>query len=245
MRSVRNSWGFGPSEWHVLVCLLLIVVVPLALWADDTGAAILRSNGGVMVNKTAAPAASALFPDDLIETQKNIVARIEATGSTADISPETMVQFESDELVLDHGSVSVNTSRGLRVRVGCVLVTPANPVWTHYDVTDVNGKVIVSALKSDVNIDSRSTGSHQVNSRSAKPATRSDRVTVREGEQKSREEKCGAPVLKESGKFAARGAILNSPWVIGLGAGTIIGGTCWVLCWHNDDPMSPSKPSNP
>ena len=72
------------------------------------------SNGiGVLVNKNPAPASIALFPNDLIETQKAVVARIEVTGSSADINPETVVQFEGNELVLDHGSLSVNTSRGM------------------------------------------------------------------------------------------------------------------------------------
>lgn len=223
----------------------MIVIMPVSLWADDTGAAMLRSNGGVLVNKNPAPPSTALFPDDLVETQQNIVASIEAAGSTADISPETMIQFESDELVLDHGSVSVNTSRGLRVRVGCVLVTPANIEWTHYNVTDMNGRVTVSALKDDVNIDSRSASSRTANSKSAGQSPQTDRVSVREGEQKSREEKCGAPVVKESSRFAARGALFNSPWAKGIGIGIVAAGTCWVLCSLDGNPMSPSKPSKP
>jgi len=31
-----------------------------------------------------------------------------------DIDADTVVQFEGDELVLDHGSLSVNTTRGLK-----------------------------------------------------------------------------------------------------------------------------------
>jgi hypothetical protein len=47
--------------------------------------------------------------------------------------------------------------------------------------------VTVSALKSDVYLDARSN-----NPKDAKQAAQSGRVVVREGEQKSREEKCGA-----------------------------------------------------
>jgi len=201
---------------------------------------MLRSNGGILVNKNPAPASVALFHDDLIETQKDSSARIEATGSTADISPETVVQFEGDELVLEHGSVSVNTSRGLRVRVGCLTVTPVNADWTHYDVTDLDGRVTVSALKNDVYLESRSANPRDA-SLPAKPSAHSDRMIVREGEQKSREEKCGAAPIKESGRFAGRGAILNSPWAIGTGLAGIGVLTCWALC-HDDDPVSPSHP---
>jgi hypothetical protein len=74
---------------------------------QENAAALLRSSGaGVLVNENPSPESIALFPDDLIETPKRIVARLEITGSAADISPETMVQFETDELALDHHSVS-------------------------------------------------------------------------------------------------------------------------------------------
>jgi hypothetical protein len=223
-------------KWRNFACLPMIVILPASLLADDTGAAMLRSNGGVLVNKTSAPASVALFRDDLIETPKNVVARIEMTGSTADVNSETMVQFEGDELVLDHGSVSVNTSRVLRVRVGCITVTPVNADWTHYDVTDLNGKVTVSASKSDVYIDSRSANPQQ-----AKQPSHSDRMIVREGEQKSREEKCGGPPIKESTRLAGRGAIMNSPYAIGTAVGIVGVLTCLGLC-HDDDPVSPAKP---
>jgi len=56
----------------------------------------------------------AVFSDDLIETQKGSITRLESTGSRVDIDADTVVQFEGDELVLDHGSLSVNTTRGLK-----------------------------------------------------------------------------------------------------------------------------------
>lgn len=215
----------------------MIAILPVSLLADDTGAAMLHSNGNVLVNKNSAPASAAIFRDTLIETQKDAAARIELSGSSADISAETVIEFEGDELVLDHGTVSVNTSHSLRVRVGCITVTPVNADWTHYEVTDLDGKVTVSALKNDTYIDSQSKNPQQ-----AKQSPRSEHAIVREGERKSREEKCGAASLRESDQFGARGAIMNSPWVrwpavVGVGAIACLG-----LC-HDDDPISPAKPS--
>jgi hypothetical protein len=215
----------------------MVVILPVSLLAQDTAAAMLRSNGtGVLLNKNPAPASTALFSDDLIETPKTAVARIEASGSSADLNPETVVQFEGDELVLEHGSLSVNTSRGLRVRVGCLTVTPVNDAqWTHYDVADVDGKVTVAALKNDVYINARSNNPQQ-----ARQSSRSSRVTVREGEQKSREEKCGAAYTQRGG-LAATGAIMNSPYVQWPAVGVIAGITCWAIC-SSDNPVSPSAP---
>jgi hypothetical protein len=231
---VRTLAGEALFKKHTVVCLIMTAVLPASLLADDTGAAILRSNGEVLLNGNPAPATATLFPGDTVRIQPKSAARIEVSGSTVDISSETVLQFESDEIDLDHGSVSVNTSRAFKVRAGCLTVIPVNVDWTKYDVTDTNGKVTVAATKNDVNIDSRGG-----NARAIKTGN-SGRVTVREGEQKSREEKCGAADFKES--IAANGAYLNSPFVK-IAAGAIVAGTlCLVLCF-NDDPISPSKPS--
>ena len=214
----------------------MIAILPASLMADDAGAAMLRSNPGVLLNKNSAPSASAVFPDDVIETPKDATAIIDATGSRAEISPDTLVQFEGDELVLEHGSLAVNTSRSMRVRVGCVTVTPVNADWTNYNVTDLDGKVTVSALKNDVYISSRSSNRPQV-----RESAQSTRTIVREGEQKSREEKCGAAVPQSSGTVPQLGAILNSPWAKIGGIIAVGVGVCFGIC-HGDDPISPYRP---
>jgi hypothetical protein len=216
----------------------MAAVLPVSLFADDLRGAMLHSNGtGVLVNKAAATASLAVFSNDLIETQKDAVARIETTGSAADIHPETMVQFQGDELVLDHGALSVNTTRGMRVRVGCLTVTPMNLTdWTQFDVVDVDGKVTVHALKSDVYIDARSKNPQEV-----KRLSRSSRDLVRESEQKSREEKCGGAYIRAPETRPGLGAIMNSlpARIVGAAAvGTVL---CFGLC-SGDDPISPWKP---
>jgi hypothetical protein len=215
----------------------MAVVLPVSLEAQETAAAILRSSGsGVLVNNSPAPTSIALFSDYLIETPNNAVARIELTGSSADINTDSVVQFNGDELVLDHGSLSVRTTRGLRVRVGCLTMTPVNlSQWTQYDVSDVNGKVTVNAAKSDVYIDSRAKKPQE-----AKNSSRSTRDIVHESEQKSREEKCGAAYLKGQ-TSPGLGALMNSTWAkiaAGGAAGMI---ACLGLC-HDGDPVSPWKP---
>ncbi len=215
----------------------MAVVLPVSLVAEDTSAAMFHSSGtGILINKNAAPASTALFLDDLIETPRNAAGRIELTGSTAEINAETMVQFEGTELVLDHGSLMVNTSRGLRVRVGCVTVTPVNAAeWTNYSVTDVDGKVTVSAIKSDVYIDAGPS-----KARPEKDSNKPTRDLVRQGEEKSRTEKCGA-VFVPGENVAAIGAILNSVWVKAAGIAVIGGLMCFALC-QSDSPASPYEP---
>ncbi len=200
----------------------------------------MRSSGeGTLVNGSNAPASIAIFSNDQVQTPKNVGSRIEVTGSTADVNPETIVQYEADELVLDHGSVSVNTSRGLRVRVGCIAITPVHDnAWTHYDVRDVNGKVEIAASKDDVYISTRSKNLTNVKEREKE---RANRTIVHEGERKSREEKCGG-AYNQPAAATAVGAFMNSPYAIAAGAAGVIFVTCYALC-RSSEPASPTCPS--
>ena len=200
---------------------------------------MLQSNGaGVVVNHNPAPASAALFPKDLVETQKGAVARIESTGSTADINPETVVEFNAGELVLSHGGLSVSSSHGLRVRVGCLTITPVNAAdWTRYDVVDTDGRVTVKANENDVYIDAHSKNLQQI-----KRPQQSSRDIVRQGNRSSREEKCGAGYLNPSTSMPGVGAALNSPWAIGAGIAAIGTVVCLGLLCHGDDPVSPAWP---
>ena len=172
----------------------MIVALPASLMAQSkmaqsTGSAILHSGGGVWLNHNLAPSSSAIFPNDLIQTAKDAQAKIDADGSTVTVQPDTVVEFDGDELVLDHGSLQVVTSRALRVRVNCVTVTPVELGWTRYDVTDVDGKVHVAANQDDVKIHYAGAAAQH-----SKQATLSD-ATVHQGEQATREERCGAAAI--------------------------------------------------
>jgi hypothetical protein len=219
-------------RWRSVVCLCLVALLPVSLFGDDAAVAILRTTGPVTVNQSPAADSAALFLNDLIVTQKDSVARIEATGSTADLGSETIVQLGTSELLLEHGHVVVNTMHGLRVRAGCVTVSPANSTdWTRYEVTDLDGKVTVAALKQDVNMELSANG------KASKP-TGASPETLREGQQSARTEKCDAQETRSPGAPP----ILNSPWVIGTGIAAIGVLTCWSLC-RTSPPLSPTEPN--
>ena len=195
---------------------------------------MLHSEGGVWLNGNPAPNSSAIFPHDLIQTQKEHRAKIDGNGSTVTVEPDTIVQFDGEELVLDHGGLQVNTSREMKVRVNCITVIPVTQVWTRYDVIDVDGKIRVTADENDVKIHYQGASAQR-----AKTAGLSD-VIVHQGEQSTREERCGA-AARPAEVINAKGAILNSVWAKGAGLTAIGVVTCLGLC-HDDDPISPSKP---
>ncbi len=223
------------SRWRSSVSLTLLVILPVYLFADDSGArAILRSSGGVLVNKSTVPQSVALFPQDEIETQANATARIDYTGSSADISPESVIKVETGEIVLEHGSVIVTTFKQFRVRSGCVLATPVVAEKTVYTVTNTNSRVRVQADTNDVNLDSRS------DLKRANRPESSGHEIVHQSEEKSRDEHCGAGNIRTSPVETA-GPILNSPWVVGTASAVIVGGVVCVLVCLDKNPVSPSS----
>ena len=135
-----------------LLCWIMCALFPLSLFAADSGAAMLRSKGGVWVNGKENPDSTAIFSGDLIETKPGSVANLDAQGSSVLIQSESVVEWGDNELTLDHGSVSVGTSTELRVKINCLTVVPIANEWTQYDVTDVDGTLHVAANKLDVKI---------------------------------------------------------------------------------------------
>ena len=140
------------SLFRKSLCWMMIVLFPSSLLAADAGAAMLSAKGEAWVNGSAVPRSSAVFPGDLVQTKPDSIVNINAAGSNVMILPESMVKFESNAVSLEHGTVTVATSKGMATRVGDVTVSPASANWTEFEVTDVNGTVQIMARKGDVNV---------------------------------------------------------------------------------------------
>jgi hypothetical protein len=224
--------GSSLPQWRKLVCGMMTVMLQVSAMPQDSSRAMLHSDGSVLLNGTAIANSSALFPHDVVQTPKDVVAKIDAEGSTVTILPETVLQFEGDEIVLDHGSVQLNTEREMKVRVNCITVIPVLADWTQFDLTDMNGKVTVAANQRDVKIHSQTTAFNQ-----AKQSALAD-IVVHQSEKASRDERCGA--TRPASAINAKGAILNSVWLKAAGA-VAIGITCVVLC-RGSNPISPDQP---
>ncbi len=212
----------------------MIVIAPASLGAQSTARALLHSDGGTWLDGNPAPESSAIFPDSVIQTQKEHTALLTAEGTSVTVQPETVVQFEADELVLDHGELHLNTSRAMRVRVGCITIIPILADRTQYDVIDRDGKVKVIAYKLDVKIRHRGAATQKTRE------SQSSEFIVREGHQATREEKCGAAVTPRE-IVDARGAILNSLPARIAGA-TVIGAILCVAFCGTQTPISAAAP---
>jgi hypothetical protein len=213
-----------------MVSCVLLLIVPASLFAADAGAAMLYANGAAWLNGAHVPASSAIFTGDLVQTRSDSAANIHAPGSSITVLGDSLVQFEGASLKVEHGGVSVSTSKGLATTAGDVRVAPASSAWTEFNVTDVDGTVRIAARKGDLMVtDDNGT------------------VTLPQGQETTRDESSDQSDKKKNKKRAAGaapaagGGVLSTPIAIGVGAAAIGGVTAWVLL-RNDNPVSPSKP---
>ena len=219
-----------PLYLKMLTCLI-VVILSGALFAADQPAAMLYSHGTALLNGNSLARSSALFSGDLVQTDVDSVANINATGSSVLVLNDSLVQYEGSGLKLEHGGVSISTSKLLATRVGNVTVSPVSGVWTEFDVRDVDGRVQIAARKGDLSVsdDSGTTTLAQ------------GQETTRDDSQQTEEQKKKKKKRVAAAYIPATGAIFDSPWAIGIGAGLVGGGTVWALV-QGGTPLSPAKP---
>ena len=214
----------------------LSVIFPLSMFAADTPGAMVYSHGTATVNGNSIARSSALFLDDIVQTQADSVANISATGTSVIILNDSLVQFEGNRVKLEHGGVTVSTSKLMSARAGLITVLPASTGLTEFEMRDVDGTVHIVARKGDLTISD------------AKGA-----ALLAQGQQTTRDEGTSpddprAPTSsrKKRKKPAAgtspgaSGGVLNSPIAVGAGGALIVGGAIWLLT-KSDDPVSPVK----
>lgn len=214
----------------------MIVIFPSSLLAADSRPAILHTQGQVWVNGKEAPDSTAIMPGDLLETNTGVVANLTTDGSTVVIQEQSIVKYNGDSLTLEHGGVSVGTSKLMSVQVDCLRVVPVATEWTQYDVIDVDSRIRVDALKLDVNI-LRGASMRKVERESAASGS----ATLHEGQQVTREESEACGIAK---KPVLAGNPVNTKWIeIGAGAGGGVLVLCLLLCTGKKPPqMSQTSP---
>jgi hypothetical protein len=225
----------GMSAFRKMVSCVLLMIVPASLFAADSGAAMLYADGAAWLNGSHVPKSSAIFVGDLLQTRSDSAANIHAPGSSITVLGDSLVQFEGASLKLEHGGVSVSTSKGVATSAGDVRIAPATSKWTEFNVTDTDGTVRIAARKGDLTV-----------------TDDSGTVTLAQGQETTRDEQSDQSSQTDSKNKknkkravgaapAAAGGILNSPVAVGIGAAAVVGVTTWVLL-QSSTPVSPSDP---
>jgi hypothetical protein len=220
----------GMSAFRRLVSCVLLLIVPASLFAADSGAAMLYTEGSAWLNGGHIPRTSAIFSGDLVQTGLNSAANIHAQGSSITVLGDSLVQFEGAWVKVEHGGVSVSTSKGVATTAGDVRVAPASNAWTEFNVPDADGLVRIAARKGDLTI---TDDDGTVTLQQGQETTRDDQSDRGDKKKKKDKKKGAAP--------AATGGALGTTIAIGVGLAAIGGVTAWVLS-QNSNPMSPSAP---
>jgi len=221
----------------ILSCMM-VMIFAAAVFAAEQPAAMLYSHGAALLNGNSIARSAAIFSGDLVQTQADSVANINAPGSSVLVLNESLVQYEGSTLKLEHGGVTISTSKLLATRAGDVTVAPSASVWTEFEVRDVDGRVQIAARAGDLTIsDATGTTILAQGQQTTREASDSQVDNHDSPDNKKKKKKKAA-----AGAIApAAGGVLNSPVAVGIGAGVILGVTAWVLI-QGDQPASPSKP---
>jgi len=222
----------SPRTFRGTVSCVLVLLFPISMFAADSNAAMLYANGNAWLNGSNVPRFSAIFSGDLVQTKSESPAKINAAGSSVLVMAESLVRFDGASLNIEHGGVTVSTSKGMATTAGVVKVAPASASWTEFNVTDVDGTVRIAAKKGDVTV---SDANGTVTVAQGQETTRDDADEQTDGKKK-KERKHGTGAAP-----GAEGGMLNSPLAIEIGAGAVAGLTAWVLI-KGDNPASPSAP---
>ena len=214
----------GTTMLRNFLCWMMLAVFPLSLLAANPGAAMLYSTGTAWLNGGAVPTPSAIFPGDMVQTKTGSVANINASGSSVMVLADSVVKFEGDAVAVDHGGVSVTTSKGLRTLADDITVMPASNARTEFDVNNLDGTVQIMARKGDLSIDDGS-----------------GTTTLPQGQQTTRETPTKKNRRGSGAAPAAGGGILDSPIVIGAGGAAIGALITWVAL-QSSNPASPTTP---
>lgn len=224
-----------PQYLKVLSCMIA-VVFPAVISAADLPAAMLYSHGTALLNGNSIASSSAVFPGDLVQTVAGSAANINASGSIVLILNDSLVQYEGSTVKLEHGGITVSTSKLLATRAGDITVSPAASVWTEFEVRDVDGKVEIAARKGDLTIgDDAGTTTLPQGQQTTRDDSQSQSDSQSANDNKKKKKTAAAGPAP-----AAAGGILNSPVAIGIGGGAILGATVWILV-QGQQPASPSK----
>jgi hypothetical protein len=217
------------SRLSNIACWAMVAVVPASLWAVDSAPAMLYAKGTAWINGSTVPRTSAVFPGDMVQTRSDSMASINASGSSVVVLADSLAKFEGPAVGLEHGALTVATSRGLGTHAGDVTVIPVSNSWTQFEVKrGSDGTVQVVAQKGDVSVNDGSTTS---------TLAQGQQMTVDNAvEKKKKKRRKGGGAIPASG-----GAVLDSPYVIYGGAAAVGGLLTWVLL-QDSSPVSSVAP---
>jgi hypothetical protein len=194
-----------------VLCWGMILSLPASLMAADSGAGMVRPYGAAWLNGTSVEQSSTIFPGDLVQTSSNSALKISSSGSSVTVLSDSLVKFEGSAVQVEHGRVKLVTSKSMVARAGIVTATPVSGDRTEFSLTDVDGTVLIVALKGDLQI---SDGTQTTTLPQGQQATQKDSNDAKAAQEpgavppaKKRKKKKAAIIIVSAAAAATGGAV--------------------------------------
>jgi hypothetical protein len=212
---VEASFVTDTGALQKFLAIVLFWTFPISLFGADK--AILNANGtATLVNGSRAQRSSALFAGDKVETAKDSVANINVLGSSVLVMPNSAVRFQGDSVAIDHGKISIVTSKGMVARTGDLTIAPAPEKASRFDVSEDNGRVLIAARKGNLTINGgKGTSSLQEGQQTTVDNSQDQNQP---NNQKNRKRKTGGAVPAAAGGASVSGKTIETGALIAAGA---------------------------
>ena len=207
------------------VVLMCSVMVTIPLLAGTPKGMMLYSDSATVNGQKISMGSAAVFPNDIVQTASG-PAHVAFVGATVGLDQGTLILMNPDSVRLDHGGLLVvDTQAPVSVHAGDVLVAPANPTPTQFEIKSQNGKLQIVARKGNLLIkDCLGT------------------TTLEEGQERTRDDSshCGKPGVPPG----AQAPILNAKDAEIAGGAAGAGLLIWLLQSQPNQP-TPASPVQP
>jgi hypothetical protein len=134
-----------------LLSLILVLFACAGFGIEGTGArAVLQASGKVQVNGSASRQVTTLFAGDVIRTDENSAANIIAGGSSVLVMPGASARFLGNGMELTEGGMAIATSEAMTATVDDLIITPAGPKLSKYEIAEDEDTVVIAARQGNV-----------------------------------------------------------------------------------------------
>jgi ferric-dicitrate binding protein FerR (iron transport regulator) len=94
----------------------------------------------------------ALFYGDSVDTLADSVANITSGGTSILVMPNSSVKLQSNAVELNQGDVAIATSTGMAAKADEIIITPASPKQSKFEVFENDDSVTVAAQQGNVTV---------------------------------------------------------------------------------------------
>lgn len=133
-------------------CLIVMLALGALAFGGSSDSALLRANGGVVVNGIVSPTTTALFTGDKVQTADGGSVTIVSPGSMVLAPQNSEMVFNGGVLDLAEGTASISTTQGMTARVDKYMVSPATGGTARFEIKKTGGSILVRASSGSLTV---------------------------------------------------------------------------------------------